>query len=269
MSSKSIYIRLYESICEDRKSKRDQYGPGSGLHEHHILPKHSGGTDDIHNLTYLTVREHIIAHFLLWKINRDVNDLRSMNMLGANLSVEKRRTIGKWCYENKIGWHKYTKEEKSRIGKQQQLDRIANGKENEWDFWGSKEGRLLRSSMGGKKGGKTTASKQLGGWFCSDPEERKRLTSLGGKMAPKFPVFDTINSIVKKLHSDEERKEFLLNNPSFILGYGSKTCDISKKPKFPCCNIELQQRLYFVTREERDNFVKENPEWIPGRNLKK
>lgn len=37
---------------------------------HHIVPKALGGTDLIDNLTYLTPREHFVAHWLLWKIHR-------------------------------------------------------------------------------------------------------------------------------------------------------------------------------------------------------
>lgn len=36
-------------------------------HKHHIIPKHSGGTDDPSNLIELTVEEHAEAHRLLWE----------------------------------------------------------------------------------------------------------------------------------------------------------------------------------------------------------
>ncbi len=255
---------MYESICEDRKSRRDQYGPGSGLHAHHILPRHIGGGDEESNITYLTVREHKIVHFLLWKIHRSVNDLRSMHMLGANLSIEKRRIIGRWCYENKIGWHKYTKEEKSLMAKQQRLDRIANGKENEWDFWTSEEGWKLRCSIGGKKGGKTTSSKRVGGWFL-DEEKHREFCKKGGATSPKLPVFDTQTKIVKKFYTEQERMDFLEKNPTFILGYGPSACDISKKPKFPCFNNKTNDIVHFITKEERTLFLEQNPEWIAGR----
>jgi len=263
MSSKSIYSSLYDSICEDRKSKIDQCKPGRGLHKHHIVPRHHGGGEDESNFTYLTVREHIIAHFLLWKIYGQINDLRAMHMLGANLSVEKRRQIGKWCYENKIGWHKYTKEEKSEIGKRQRDDRKINGTENEWDFWASKEGQLLRASMGGKKGGKTTAERRNGGWNCA--ENHSYYASLGGKAAPKYPVFDTESGVVRKLYTESEREQFLKENPQFISGFGDKTSDPSKKKKFPCKNILTGEVIRFVTKDERSEFVKNNPHWVNGR----
>ena len=79
---------VFINLCQSKKQLKESWGKGSGLHRHHIIPVHSGGTDEESNFTYLTVREHIIAHFLLWKIHRNPNDLRSMHMLGANLSSE-------------------------------------------------------------------------------------------------------------------------------------------------------------------------------------
>ena len=113
----SIYDKIYERLCESRKQNKQYHKPGSGIHCHHIIPKHMGGADDESNFTYLTPREHTIAHFLLWKIHRNPNDLRSMRMLGAKLSVEKRRIIGLWCVENKIGIHGFTKEMKSEASR--------------------------------------------------------------------------------------------------------------------------------------------------------
>jgi hypothetical protein len=78
-----MYSKIYHNLCEQSKKRNLEYKQGSGLHRHRILPGHSGGLYDENNITYLTVREHIIAHFLLWKIHKNPNDLRSMNMLGG------------------------------------------------------------------------------------------------------------------------------------------------------------------------------------------
>ena len=134
-----------------------------------------GGTDENHNLTYLSVREHIIAHYLLWKIYGNINDLRSMHMLGTNLSPRHRILIGKWCYENKIGFfsNKFNQSEKfnwRRRGIDKQIEQKVGihdpnkfkeyasigGKasikshSNPWSYWASKEGLKKRSSLGGK-----------------------------------------------------------------------------------------------------------------------
>lgn len=107
----TYYSTLYDRICQVNKVRCEQYAKGSGLHQHHIIPRHMGGTDDIENLTYLTVREHIIAHYLLWKIHNNPNDLRSMHMLGANLSTYQRRITGIYCRDNNIGIFGASKQE--------------------------------------------------------------------------------------------------------------------------------------------------------------
>jgi hypothetical protein len=73
----SIYSILYYNIISRGVYKKDLWEKKSNqLHRHHILPKHSGGLDKESNYSYLTIREHIAAHFLLWKIHKNPNDLK-------------------------------------------------------------------------------------------------------------------------------------------------------------------------------------------------
>jgi hypothetical protein len=175
-----MYISIYENLCAAGKDRKHLYKKGSNLHKHHIVPRHSGGTDADHNFTYLNVREHILAHFLLWKIHRMPNDLRAMHMLGANLTSEHRKLLGEWCRDNKIGFHsdKFTHDEKSQWrmkGLQKQRDEEL---ENSFYYWSTEEGRRNRASLGGKVGGKKQAELKLG---IHNPEMQKRAASLGGK----------------------------------------------------------------------------------------
>jgi hypothetical protein len=172
----NIYQKIYYNLCEQRKQSVSSYAPGSGLHKHHIIPKHSNGSDEPENFTYLTVREHIIAHFLLWKIFRNPNDLRSMKMLGAKLSVEYRKRIGIFCRDNKIGIFAATPEQRRKWG----LKGIETQKslENSWYYWSTEEGRKKRASMGGKAGGKSQKNNGVG---IHNPENFKKNASLGGK----------------------------------------------------------------------------------------
>ena len=219
----SFYLKIYNNLCISRSQLKEQYGYGSGLHRHRIVPGHMGGEYVDENITYLTVREHIVAHYLLWKIYRNANDLRSMNMLGARLSHEHRIIIGKWCYENNIGVHNpvYDKDRvdwRKRGLETQRRSYEETGNKDSFHYWSTEEGRKERSIMGGKASWEMQKKKRNGLPFCLslDPEERKINASKAAKHSGKFPV--TNGLICKKLKSEDERRQFLLENPSFKRG---------------------------------------------------
>lgn len=175
MNSKLIYIFL----CQFRKVLKEQYGPGSGLHAHHIIPRHVGGADDESNFTYLTVREHILAHYLLWRIYKNPNDLRAMKMLGGKLTPQMRSNIGKFCAENKIGFHsdKYSKEQRLEWTLRGLDTQKKSGSKQTFYYWSTEEGRKERASLGGK------ACMQSGNntkWlYWSSPEGRSERARMG------------------------------------------------------------------------------------------
>jgi len=167
----TISRTIYENLCEKRKARPHQ--KSKNIHRHHIIPKHSGGTDDNSNITYLTIREHKIAHYLLWRIHKNPNDLRSYHMLGGNLTSAMRKEIGRWCFENKIGmfhsdnqvnkrdWilkgiEKQMKEkigifDETKLSYYASLGGKASVKKNKtFQYWFSKEGRKERASRGAK-----------------------------------------------------------------------------------------------------------------------
>jgi hypothetical protein len=112
-----MYKSIYNNICNRGSQRKSLYRRGSGLHKHHIIPKHSGGKDEESNYTYLTEREHIIAHFLLWKINRTEKDLWSCQYLNAKSFIPKNirkqqaskggKIGGKKQAELGLGFHQY------------------------------------------------------------------------------------------------------------------------------------------------------------------
>jgi hypothetical protein len=109
-----MYCNIYKNLCESRKELKELYKPNSELHRHHITPRHSGGDDSPNNFTYLTIREHIIAHFLLWKIHGNINDLRAVSVLRGTLSLANRKILGEYCRDNYIGFHGASKDVRSK-----------------------------------------------------------------------------------------------------------------------------------------------------------
>jgi hypothetical protein len=137
-----------------------------------------GGDNSEENLTYLSVREHIIAHYLLWKIYKNPNDLRSMKMLGANITPQHRKIIGEFCRDNQIGFFSIPVEERKDWRLKgieiQKREYLINNTKNFY-YWSTEEGRKERASLGGKKMG----SKEFSYWASN--EGRKIRASLGGK----------------------------------------------------------------------------------------
>jgi hypothetical protein len=171
-----IYSLIYYNLCQSKSQLKESWQPGSNIHRHHIIPKHSGGIDDDSNYTYLTIREHIIAHFLLWKIHKNPNDLRSMKMLGANLTYEQRRIVGLWCKENKIGFHNpEVRKEAQQKGLESQKQKNT---EDTFYYWSTKEGRKNRASLGGKA---SIVSPNNPWSYWASEEGQKKRASLGGQ----------------------------------------------------------------------------------------
>jgi len=173
-----VFNQIYSNLCEGNKSRKENYKKYSGLHEHHVFPKHMGGDDSEKNLTYLSVREHIIAHYLLWKIYKNPNDLRSMKMLGANLSSQHRKITGEFCRDNQIGFFSSSIEERKEWqikGIESQKQDYLNNKTKNFYYWSTEEGRKERASLGGKQ----RASAEFSYW--ASKEGRLERASLGGK----------------------------------------------------------------------------------------
>jgi len=152
--------------------------PGSGIHRHHILPKHMGGLDEDNNYTYLYPREHQIAHFLLWKIYKNPNDLRSMHMLGAKLTISQRKIVGIWCRDNKIGIHGSSSENRKQWAlKGLETQKESNNKKTFY-YWSTETGRKERCALGGKSGSKTQIKNKIG---IFDSNKRTEYAKLGGQ----------------------------------------------------------------------------------------
>lgn len=169
---------IYWNLCQKSKSLKESYKRFSGLHKHHIVPKHMGGTDDSDNFAFLTIREHIIAHYLLYRIYKNPNDLRAMRMLGANLSPFHRKIVGEWCRDNKIGFHNATPEQRKEWSNKGLRTQKDSDDKNSFYYWSTEDGRKKRASMGGKIGGKKQAELKLG---FHQPHIQRKAASLGGK----------------------------------------------------------------------------------------
>lgn len=205
----SFYQKLYNNLCLKGKLQECNYGPGSELHAHHIVPKHAGGLDEKDNITYLTIREHIAVHFLLWKINSTPNDLRAMHILGAHLTSAHRRIIGEFCRDNQLGFHGATKEDRD-VWRRRAAAKAYAAQRGIHD----PSMKPLYASLGGQASWNSPNNPEFKFWASA--EGRKLRSQMGAAVSGKFPVTD--GSITKKLKTEKDRQQFLDTNPLWRAG---------------------------------------------------
>ncbi len=112
-----MFKQIYDNIINAGCQRKNEYKRNSGLRKHHIIPKHSGGIDEEINYTYLTEREHMIVHYLLWKITKNEKDLWSAQFLKKKMfipiDIRKEQSSkggkigGKVQAELGLGFHQY------------------------------------------------------------------------------------------------------------------------------------------------------------------
>lgn len=96
-----IYKNLIDNAILEKRTKSTEIY----YENHHIVPKHMGGDNSKDNLVLLTFREHVLAHYLLWRIHGYEGDklmysLRNLQTeeaqrLRVKLAVEANRNGGK------------------------------------------------------------------------------------------------------------------------------------------------------------------------------
>jgi hypothetical protein len=97
--------KIYSSLIKKAKSQNRVKSSSIYYENHHIVPKHIGGTNEITNLVLLTFREHYLAHYILWRIYKRPQDkiaylMRSnqkeeAQRIRVNLAVSANRSTGK------------------------------------------------------------------------------------------------------------------------------------------------------------------------------
>jgi hypothetical protein len=202
-----MFKEIYLSLCTKNKILKEKWTRKSNLHRHHIKPKHAGGLDEEDNYTYLSIREHIIAHYLLWKIYRNPNDLRSMHMLGAKLTYEQRKIVGLWCKENNIGFFNHNKQQRKEWSKRGAMTQIHTkvGIHNPDNF-------KRNASLGGKSGSKSQIKQ---GIAIFDKSKRSEYASLGGKSLKGFIC--VTNGFHRTRINPEKLNEYLQNG--YVIGF--------------------------------------------------
>jgi len=76
------------------------------MEKHHILPRHSGGTNEKQNLIYLTRKNHILAHYYRWIAYNSKPDRLAYLFMRGDITGEAKREASKlaqktWTFEKR------------------------------------------------------------------------------------------------------------------------------------------------------------------------
>mgnify|MGYP000315460095 CR=1 FL=1 len=214
---KKLYLHYYNLLLETGSKERFE-----GSHCHRITPGYQGGLYEDENTIYLTQYQHALIHWLRWKLFGNFEDRKSWRMIGtgvSGLTHEDRVLTGKKCRDLGLGIHdpEVRKVLQMRGWESQIKDYEENGTKNFY-YWSTPPGRSERARMGGEKGLET---QRLSGdsdtfYYWSTEKGRRERARMGAKVSGKKPV--TNGSITKKLVTEEEREEFLKQNPEWRRG---------------------------------------------------
>jgi hypothetical protein len=99
MEWKGIYDNLIKKARLENRSKNS----GTYYEEHHIIPEHVGGSDEKENLVLLNFREHVLAHYILWRIYKRLGDKVMYLMRSGQKEEAQKLRVQIAVYSNRNG----------------------------------------------------------------------------------------------------------------------------------------------------------------------
>jgi hypothetical protein len=76
--------------------------PTQYFERHHIVPRSQGGLDDPLNIVLLTVREHYVAHLLLWRMDNPNQIFSVQCFLDDAINIHRPYRFGQFRYKRFI-----------------------------------------------------------------------------------------------------------------------------------------------------------------------
>ena len=137
---------------------------GKIYHKHHIIPRSSGGDDSKSNLIILEYKDHVLAHFILYKSNPTNSNWIAYRLMGGisedkkqlveqlKLEAISKRKLGKIGSKESVAKAMKTRSETiSKMTPKERSEKFGNHKENH-PFWGVSRKGKKAANYGQSKG---------------------------------------------------------------------------------------------------------------------
>lgn len=171
------YLYLYKKLITNRAQEKIKFK----THSHHIIPKYLGGSDSQNNLVNLKVKDHAFAHWILYKLLKNLEDKVAYKMLlGKKKDAEKFRI---------------------------QLSLIAYPPQKRKEFWKEKNPSFSESCL--RKSQETKLLKYNGGFFSEEGLLNiKRLCNSGEQHSQeaKLKTKQTLKLFMQNLTKEQRSK---------------------------------------------------------------
>jgi hypothetical protein len=153
---------LYKKHIE--KCKKAKIIEGKVYHNHHIIPKSSGGSDEKDNIVRLEYKDHVIAHYILYKSNPSNSNWIAYRLM-SGISAEKKKLVEelklKGIANRELGligspeavkkMNKSRAETIAKMTPEERSQKFGNHKENH-PFWGKERKGKKAANYGKSKG---------------------------------------------------------------------------------------------------------------------
>jgi len=183
------YKKVHDSIiCNAKSSNRSKK---SGIYElHHIIMRSVGGDDSDDNTVLLTLREHFIIHFLLWKMNPHDRKYRDPILMfkhkGASNSRLYEAARISHINEMKINNPSLYLDEETKLSKRNKLKQYVKTQQHRENISKANKGKTPRSGAVLSKDSKNKISESVSRWYkenevSQETREKIRIASTGRK----------------------------------------------------------------------------------------
>lgn len=195
--SKVSDVRNYQKEYELLISSAHKRNLDVGYYEkHHILPRSMGGTDEASNIVHLTPKEHLIAHYLLWKIYEDIKLLRAFVLM----SGQKNKTLTDEELETISDDYAKAKEEYSKHRSAIMKEMTGNN-----HIWGSKIRPRVATDEWRQKASERVSGIRNPMYGVLQSPERRNVHGLN-LMGDKNPMYGRVHPNKNRaIHSDEHK----------------------------------------------------------------